>query len=190
MEWRSVYHSPTNMHTYLPEEQKKALRSEYITRLMIIILLVGAGVCVAGTIFILPAYVAARSDARDKEYQLSNEEQKKLLAQVKENELQVKYATDFSSRFLEGSNNPTLIRALLISNESLVPGVKLTSFELSTNASSTIDLRVSGVSANRDALLAFRKKIEVYKGVQKVELPVSDLAKSKDLSFVMRITAN
>lgn len=191
MEWLSDFHLPTNtMQTYLPEEQKRALRREYITRLMIVILLVVTVVCVAGTVFMLPAYVTARSDVKDKEYQLSNEGQKKLIAQVKENELQVKYATDFSNRFLEGSNNPSLIRALLIPTESLTPGVKLTSFELSTNASSTIDIRVGGVSANREALLAFRKKIEGYKGVQKVELPVSDLAKSKDLAFVMRIQAN
>lgn len=178
------------MHTYLPEEQKKTLRKEYIVRLAIVTMLVGTIVGMAGTIGMLPAYMSARSDVRDKEYQLSDEGERNLLAKTKEIEQQVKYATDFGNRLLEGAQNPSLLEVLRIPNDSIVPGIRLTSFEVSINASSTVDMRVGGISANRESLVTFRKNIESYKGVQKVELPVSDLARSKDLTFIIRIVAN
>lgn len=177
------------MHTYLPEEQKKILRTEYLLRLLIVGLLLASGVVYAGSIFLLPAYIESHTERSAKEYALSDEGQKKLIAEIKDIEIRLKGANDFGNKLLEGTQHPSLVSAVSIATSARVPGVLLKNFELSSNASSSIDLRVSGSATTRDALVAFKDKVAAVPGVQRVELPVSDLAKSRDISFIMRIQA-
>lgn len=72
-------------------------------------------------------------------------------------------------------------------------GVSITSFDISTSgeeATSTISVVIQGKSATRESLVLFKDKISSDPLVLNVELPVSDLAKSKDIYYSIRISIN
>lgn len=70
-------------------------------------------------------------------------------------------------------------------------GLTINSFNVVTvNSSSTVpvDVSLQGKASTRDALIKFKNNVEASAFVTKVDLPISDLAKNKDLSFSMKIS--
>jgi len=65
--------------------------------------------------------------------------------------------------------------------------VKLTSLAVEAPAPDSLSIIIQGIAPNRDTLLAFKIRLEELVLGGSVELPVSDLAKSKDIQFSMRI---
>lgn len=48
-------------------------------------------------------------------------------------------------------------------------------------------LRIQGEAADREGLIAFRRELTVLQGADHVDLPVSNLAKSTDIPYVMTV---
>lgn len=175
------------MHTYLPETQKKELRKEYIVRLLIVICSTLLVITICTIIFMLPAYFvsyAGRTESLKKTEAFS---EKGVATETKEVEAQVKAIIDVTNRFADGLGKMNALQAISLAHTALVPGVSIQGIEFTYTASTTVDLRVSGIAKTRETLIAYKKKVETNPMVAKADLPVSDLAKSKDISFVLKI---
>jgi hypothetical protein len=176
-----------NMHTYLPPERKKEIRKEYIIRLIITFCATLLAVIICGIIFMLPAYFSSYSERAQALAKLENFKDTGVTTEIKEIEAEVKSITDITNRFSEGIDRTSAIDIIKIGQAARVPGVVVNGFEFTYTASSTVELRLFGQAKTRDALILFKKNVEANPAVTRVDLPVSDLAKSKDLTFAMRI---
>ncbi len=65
--------------------------------------------------------------------------------------------------------------------------IQLTHFSYTVTASTTATFIVSGVSATRESLVSYVKKLEETKSFKKVDLPISNLAKEKNIDFTINI---
>lgn len=67
----------------------------------------------------------------------------------------------------------------------------INSMEISRSAgtSTSAEVLIIGKADSRESLIDFKKSLEVEKTFRNIDLPVSDLAKSKDIKFSLRVTA-
>jgi hypothetical protein len=174
-------------HSLLPTRERSILRREYRTRVVIIFcfLLSLAGLIGAATLF--PSFLFALNEEK---IQLS------LLTSLKKG----KDENGITQLELDFQRDNILIKALAAETKIPRPSVtiqsivglrdtvKLNSIEVDAPTSDSISVVIQGVASNRDTLLAFKTRLEELVPGGGVELPVSDLAKSKDIQFSMRIT--
>ena len=174
-------------HTLLPPQERTILRREYRIRVLIIFcfLLSVVGLIGAGALF--PSFLFALNEEK---VQLS------LLDSLRKG----KSESGVTALELDFRRDNALIAALSKEPKTPRPSVtiqsivgvrgtvKLNSITVDTPTEDTVSIIIQGIAPNRDALLAFKVRLEELVPGGGVELPVSDLAKSKDLQFSMRIT--
>ncbi len=178
-------------YTLLPDEEIKSLKREYMTRVFVTLLFfISCGV-LAGIISLIPSYIfsytkesEALKDLQDLKivkHDVGSDVASKNLSQTQQ------YISSLKS------HQDTIDFAQTISSivERKIPLISINSFQLTrptSLASTTVDVLIQGKAATRDALVNFKKNLEKDTFAIKSDLPISDLAKSKDIPFTIKIT--
>lgn len=178
-------------YTLLPEKEIKSLKREYLTRIFVaLFFFVSCGI-VVGILSLVPAYI------------LSYTQEKRALEDVNVMEkgrqdrgadtilAALASTTDITNRLKSHEDKiifgDILARVLLHKPAQ----VSISSFQISKipvegSLSTSVDIMLQGKALTRDSLVAFKKQLEGDVMVSKVELPLSDLAKSKNILFSVR----
>lgn len=177
-------------YTLLPEKEIKILKREYRIRLVIFLLFFMSCSVLAGIISLVPAYVYSYTREKEVLNRLTelqkNREDGGLVAIKKEladTSTMIKKIKDGDSSIIYSSIVYNII------NHKPV-GVSINNFDLSstgTSATSTISVTMQGKASTRESLVTFRDRLAKDPLITKVELPVSDLAKSKDISYSIKV---
>lgn len=177
-------------YTLLPEKEMRSLKREYRTRLLIFFLFFLSCSILIGILALVPAYYFSYSQEKESinrfsAIQKSRQEQ------------------GTTNLIKELSQDSDILKKLSRSKESVIwsqiiseitnhkaTGITITSLALSKpiNATSTIGIALQGKASTRDALIQFKNKLEADPSIVKVGLPVSDLAKSKDIMYSITIS--
>jgi len=176
------------MFKLLPQQEKKRLHKEYLARLFIVALTFIFCAQVIGIISLVPAFLLSKAkvdqitaeqralgQTLEKERDVDlDEDIKKAKAQV--DQLQLSTTTMATGKLFESIINDR------------TAGIKIVSFNLDRRDGSQSSLVLNGTAITRDTLVLFQKTLEKEAMFSLVDLPVSDLAKSRDLTFSLRIT--
>ena len=174
-------------HTLLPATERRALRREYRVRVLIVLCFMAslAGLIGIGSLF--PTFMRA-----------SLEEQSTLsviasLKKVKDDSGMTKIEGELADdeallAALEKHIGTALLSSVVEDAISARGSLQLTSFSLNRASTSTVVVVLQGTAQTRDALLAFKSRLESRVPGTKVELPISELAKSSDIPFSLRVT--
>lgn len=175
----------------LPTEERHALRREYRLRLAIVMLFFVSCAVALGIVSLLPAYLYSRG--QEKEALLRQEallkSRKESGAEQIEKDLVVSEA--IAEKII--ANEEKIIYNELV--QKIISHRKrdlhITSFALSREMTTTTLAAVTlqGRAGTRESLLDFKKQLEGDKTFLRIELPLSDLAKNKNISFSMRLKA-
>lgn len=183
-----LYHKIMIHYTLLPDKETRSLKREYKTRLFIVLaFFVSCGI-VVGMGSLVPAYLLSLSkekEARNNIQVLQKGGQEKGTNSIFAD---LATTTKIIKKFQVDDGKVSfsqVIPEIIIhrSNQIFINSFK---FSMSRNASSSLDTIIQGKALSREALIAFKKELENDARISKVELPVSDLAKSKDISFAIR----
>ena len=178
-------------YTLLPEKEIKKLKKEYRTRLVIFLLFFMSCSVFVGIISLAPAYI------------FSYTQEKEVLDRLAE--LQIKRQTDVvGSIKKELTDVTTIINKIKTGSDSVIysnivskiisqkpSGVSIKSFDMQAtgeSATSTIIAVIQGKAITRESLVAFKDRLTKDPLISKVELPVSDLAKSRDISYSIKVS--
>ena len=175
------------MFKLLTEEGREKVGREYRTRRVVVLLVLLVQVLAIGIIGLLPSYIlsSARQDEvlertriMEKAGQRGNEaELQEWLAKTKRG-LQVlnpKLDTDRPSDFIKKILDQKLAR------------VRITSLSW-IKANNKIKFSVSGVAPDRQTLIAFENRINASGYFSEVSLPISNLAKEKNIEFQIKFS--
>ena len=177
-------------YTLLPEDEMKRLRREYRMRFFIVLLFFISCALFIGIVSLLPSYI------------LSTNKENRALAQAQEvqKKREASGADQVEKDLVKAQ---TIARKILAENTSFYYSdiiqhilshrsnkITVTSFEASrdTGTSTPVRVIIQGKAVSREGLTTFKSVLERDSFFTQVELPVSDLAKSKDISFSMRLT--
>ncbi len=178
------------MFTFLPRTYRIEVEREYRKRLWTVVWTLVSILTLSGAALSLPSYfmINAKKTAADIAFASSvtpAPETIDLEAQVKDIEAK--------TTLLGGSFSAKPLASVLEQVAAVVaqPGIAITGLSLkragTTAAQGSISL--SGTARTRDALVNFSKALSSDASFKNVSLPVSALAKSKDIPFTLSISS-
>lgn len=175
------------MFNLLPDNLKKQIKSEYKLRRFILIIAFVIFIQISFLIFLTPSWLV--SVYKEKEAIIETENMNKST---------VASSTNSVVTFIKSTNNRLSILNKVLVYPTVVPAVDLIIskktksihiIELNYSSSkNTASISLSGVSDTREALALFQKSLESSGHFKSVNLPVSNLAKDKNIVFSMNLT--
>src|SRR3989338_8812644 len=167
------------MFNLLPKQEKEAIRREYRTRLVIVILWFSFATLVIASVLLVPSI---------------------LLSSQKEKVAEQRFET--LSKSVEKDNTVNLDAVLrkaqshlsLLSHELLVnivstktDSVSLARFSFAKASEGKRYADINGIAKDRATLLSFVKALERSGLFEKVEVPISNFAEDTDIEFSIRV---
>ncbi len=180
------------MYTLLPEQKVADLQKEYRIRVIILALFFLSGAVWIGISSLLPSYIIAVIQEQNAENSLSR------IKQTTQTPVNASVAATVSTsnaqiKLVKNSEDPVVFSGIIenIANRR-TPGILINDIEIA-HASADVrvtatNLSIRGVASTRDALVAFQSALAADPEFSKVDLPVSDLARSTDLTFSLNVT--
>lgn len=176
-------------YTLLPEGEIRLLRKEYRFRLFVVALFFISISILIGVTSLIPSYIISRTEQNRillEVNEMKKERESKGINQIDK---------DFSStqsiiNRMASMGSPT---SFSDSVERIgayrVNGISIHSFDMSysLNNSTTTNVVIQGKAISREALVSFKKKLESDASFKNINLPISDLAKSKNIEFSLRM---
>ena len=177
-------------YTLLPYKEIKILRKEYRTRFAISLLFfVSCGVSV-GIASLVPAFILSYTQNREVLGKLETLQKTRESSPANSlvNELSV--SSEIIKRINDNQGGEVYSQLIGRIIEHKRPGITLNSFQMSESedeTSTTTIAIIQGRAVTRDGLVAFKDSLGADPSVLEVELPVSDLARSSNISFSIRV---
>ncbi len=176
------------MFNLLPETFKEKIKAEYKLRRLVLILAFVIFIQSSFLIFLFPSWL------------ISLYKEKEVASQIEEiNKSSVAANANSISSIIKSTNSKLKVINNTLEYPRLIPFVDTVISKKSENihligilysgtGRSTATLSIEGISSTREALVSFVKNLEKSGMFRKVDLPVSNLAKDKDIKFSMSLT--
>lgn len=173
----------------LPKEEMKLLRKEYRLRFFIVLLFFVSCAIVVGIIALIPSYLKTEQELVEaallRENLLKN--QKESGADIIEKDLlQSQILAEKIIEEMDPNVHSEVIEKII---SRLPRSVSLTSFQFTREAGTSTPLVgvIQGRAETRESLLGFKKELEKDVAFSLVEVPLSDLAKSRNIFFTINL---
>src|SRR3989344_3730340 len=151
------------MFNLLPKNLKEKIKTEYKLRKITVILIFIICLQLSFLIFLTPSWLI--SFYKEKEVTSQSEEIKKHLSDSSLSEVIV------------------TIRGINTNLSKKTSSIKIDELAYILGQENTAEIIIGGTSLTREALVSFVKALEDSKSFNKVNLPISNLAKDKNISF-------
>jgi len=173
-------------HTLLPAHQHATLRHEYHLRVLITIFFALSLAGVVGVASLLPAYLRGSLEERLQLDSIASLEKDKGARGAASIEQELKTDKILLATLTDGADT-RLLSAEIQDFVTLRGSVKITSFTVQRGEDDSISIVLQGVAPTREALLAFKNRIEEHGKGTTATLPISQLAKSTNIQFSIQI---
>jgi hypothetical protein len=174
------------MFTFLPKPYKSEVLREHRVRVVIVCLGLFIVAMLSGAILSIPTFIATRSQRNSVEQdkarlqaEVSSEKGEQVASEVRAIKAKLAILTAKSVRKPVVS---VLERVLVLPR----PGISIVGISLHRDAEKGI-IVLQGSADTRADLVAFSKGLQGEPSFSRVDLPVSALAKGKDISFTIRM---
>jgi hypothetical protein len=174
------------MINLVPAIVRKTIVKEYWIRVVSVFLFLSALLSVLCIIFALPVYVLI--SAQVEAFSASATEAAARVAEFDVSTSALTKANTHAQKIVSQKNTKDFT-AVLTKLESLASsGVVLRSYEFTRKEGALAPIQVVGKAETRQSLADFHASLRAEPMVEKVDLPISNLAKEKDIDFTMTVT--
>jgi len=176
------------MFNLLPENLKSFIRSEYKMRRLVLALFFVILIELSLLIFLFPTWLesGARERAVVKQSDLASESLKN--SDINPATSVIKDTNIKLSVLNTALNYPELTPLVDKILDQKTSSISVTQITYNTVSTSTASITLSGVSKTRESLVAFVKKLQDTNSFKKVDLPISNLAKDKNIEFSLNLS--
>jgi hypothetical protein len=174
------------MINLIPQSAKKAIKIEYWVRVVTAWSVLITGALLGSVVIMAPAYVLIdlQTDANEESSAAATEKiagYESVAKDLTRSNVEAKAVLDTTS-YVPMSDNVEMIREL--ENSSVV----VSDIVISRSKDGFSPIQVRGEAASRQALAQFRDDLLANPTVANVDLPISNLAKDKDIQFNISVT--
>lgn len=178
------------MFNVLPNIFKKEIKSEYYFRRLIVIFIFIIFIQITFLVFIFPSWLSSFYQYKEVSAQMESQKST-VVSQNANNILQTIKTTNQNLDIINSSFSYSKFLPLIKNIISYkTSAITLTEFTYNNStATTTIPMSVSGMASTREDLVSFVKKLQDSGAFFDVVSPISNLAKDKDISFVINLNA-
>ena len=176
-------------HTLIPFPDRKKLRHEYRIRVAIVLCFMLSVAGIIGSASLFPTFIRVQREDKDA----------RVAADILKKNKDANGVTDIEKQLAEGnillgvlasSLHRPMLSAAIADLVGTRQQITITSVAMSRSQSTTTrsaDVILQGKAPTRESLLSFKDRIE--KGIpgSKVDLPISELSKSRDIQFSITV---
>ena len=174
------------MINLIPPQAKKSLLREYWLRAVSVWLLLWSFFIVIGTFLLLPVYVLIGSQVAV--YEDSATAASERVTNY-ENVSTALVQPSRQARFiLDETTKPFFSDYITLFKNLEGKGIDINKIHLAREQNDVEPVSLSGVATDRQTLAAFRDRILALEVVSEVDLPLSNLARDKDIPFTISVT--
>lgn len=175
-------------YTLLPETEIRVLRREYRIRLFVILLFFLSIALLIGIISLIPSFAVSRTEESKIVEQVEKMKKERIAKGVSKIDKELTQIQSIVTRVLVKKDYIPFSENVEKIGKYRTKGLFIKSFDLSYDdaSASTTKAYIQGSSLTREALIQFKKNIESDGSFKNIELPISDLAKNKNITFSMR----
>ena len=176
------------MINLIPPVAKKSIILEYWVRVFTVWLLLIAFAVVVGISVLLPPYVLVTSQVDV--YTESAEQASAKIATYENVSVDLIKASQQARIIVDSSKSFTMSRYIYLFESLQNPGISLSQIKLLRTETGIAPISLSGIATNRQMLADFRDRLLDEEEVSTVDLPISNLAKDKDINFSIIVVMN
>lgn len=173
------------MINLIPPSAHTQVKREYWIRVISVwLVLIGTAFLIVALLN-LPVYVLVRSQLSSylQEYNQASDESESFKA----SEFEIQKSNEIA-KLLAKADSVTPFSTIITELEALTSsGVKISDFSLSRQNGEISSISINGQASSRLALTQFKDAVEASPLFESVTLPLSNLAKDKDISFSITI---
>lgn len=173
-------------HTLLPLYERKLLRREYFFRVMIVLFFLSSLSVLLGIASIFPVYIKAADLKRESDLEVSRINKKNGDSSLKNIQKSVANSLILLN-YLEKNNENIEISSLIEEVLNMRGELSISSFSSTKTSTTTFSMNIQGIAPTRKSLLDFKSNFEGLREGNKVNLPVSELAKNSKIPFSLEL---
>ncbi len=176
------------MFNVLPDILKEEIKKEYTLRLLLVIFLCIIFIQVSFLIFIFPSWIVSSYREKDIVSQIAESNTSPISNNANAVSSVVSSTNlklNIINTFLKYPEVTPIFNAIVINK---TPGITLNQFLYTSVQTDEASISLGGVAVSREALVLFSKTLEQTKIFKTVDLPVSNLAKDKNIEFTINLT--
>jgi hypothetical protein len=173
-------------HNFLPNHERQGIKRDYHIRVFIVFLFFLSLAVIVGVGSLFPAYIHARMD---EEIHLNDVAalKEKTDAGVFAATTQALSSSTALMSVLTGSIASGPFSTAIANIVSARGDIEISSFSITQADPSKLSLVIGGIAPTRDALLAFKSRLDAIVPGGTVTLPVSELANDTNIQFSIQI---
>lgn len=173
-------------HTLLPLNERIALRREYYVRVGVVACFILSTVFVVGIVSLFPTFIKTISmegSMKSNSLNLGKESVDPELKLIQQKVTKSLALLDLLGKEDKNPKMTELIKGII----DIKGDIKFNNFSAMKTSTTTFTMSIQGVSPTRNSLLAFKDRYESLYPGNKIDLPVSELAKSSNISFSLQL---
>ncbi len=176
------------MTNLIPPRAKKKLVLEYWTRAVSTWLSLWSVALVAGIFILLPAYVLIGSQVEVHKASAAKASEK--VQNYSNTSRDLVRASQQAKLVIDETAKPAMSEFISLFESLQGEEISLTALSLGFGSEGKQLVTLAGIADNRQALATFRDQISAEEMVDSVNLPLSNLARDKDITFEIVISLN
>jgi hypothetical protein len=174
------------MINLLPVPAKKSILLEYWIRVVSVWMIVWAVALFAATSIFLPVYVLIGSQV--KSYADSAAVASQKVASYESVSVALVQASQQAKLIIDEMNRPQFSSYIHKFEQLQGEGIQFSNIKLGRDDAGITPVTIGGVASDRQALASFRDRLLADEEVSAVNLPISNLARDKDIAFSISVT--
>ncbi len=174
------------MINLIPQSAKKQIVIEYWLRVVTVWLLLFSITATIGTALMFPVYILVKTQT-DVYRESANAAVQKIAVYENVSEDLVR-SSQQAKMVLDNKNQPYLSQYIKLFSTLETSSLELSGISITRGVTGVDSIQVAGTAIDRKALADFRDRLLALEQVEKVDFPISNLAKDKDISFNMVVT--
>lgn len=176
------------MINLIPPKAKKDLLVEYWARVVSVWLMLISGALLVGSILLIPVYVLIENHIS-----INKDQSSEVLLQVEEFD-QLSESINYSNKeaiFMVNESDLPVLSEVIETFKSLESNdIQIAAISVGREGTGLRSVKISGIADDRLALSGYRDSLEAEEIVKDVDLPISNLAKDKDIFFNLTLSMN
>jgi hypothetical protein len=176
------------MINLIPPSAKKSIIAEYWSRVISVWFAVWFAAILAGISVLVPAYVLIASQV--KVYTDSATAASEEIVDFENVTKELTRSSQQAKLLLDGFSEPLMSDYVALFTKLEGDDVTVTKMNIIRSGKIVGPVQISGEATTRQALADFRDRLRAQPEVTAVDLPISNLAKDKDIQFTLSISLN
>lgn len=174
------------MINLIPPKAKKGVVREYWLRVVSVWFYTWSAALLGGVLIMVPAYVLINSQVSV--YEASAKTASEKVANFEDVSKSLTVSSLQAGKLITGFRQSLISERIATLRSLEKPGVTISEFTIGRTDEAYEPIQVTGTAENRQALAAFRDRLLALSDVASVDLPISNLAKDRDIQFTLTVS--